>query len=215
MRGEGFGRGGAAGTGETGLQQVLIAGALIAQQADRGGLALHHGVAQQVGTRELATAQAHIHIEHVGAHVEDGGRRVGRHFGGGRGRRRGDDGHVAGSYGCGRGRNSRYSAGRRCGLRSGHVHLRHSASQRIGDPFVLRGLCRSGRSGGITRGVIGNPGLIVQQQGQAKACPQDGSQMFHGTGSIPPSLKGWQRRIRLVVSDSPFIGPCLSIASRA
>jgi hypothetical protein len=34
-----------------------------------------------------------------------------------------------------------------------------------------------------------------------------------GTGSYPPGLKGWHRRIRLTVSHKPFKKPCLKNAS--
>lgn len=37
----------------------------------------------------------------------------------------------------------------------------------------------------------------------------------HGTGSYPLPPHGWQRSRRLMASQSPFTGPCFSIAWRA
>ena len=52
------------------------------------------------------------------------------------------------------------------------------------------GLCRGGSSGGITRRVIGYPGLVVQQQGQAKADPENDAQMFSWYGVDPAFIEG-------------------------
>ena len=202
-------------TGQAGLQQVLVAGAVVAQQPDRRGLAFDDGIVQQVGALQLATAQVDVHVEHVGADVEH---RIAGGFGcrHRRGCRCADHRHIAACAN----RRHRRGAGCRsgcCGRRRlpWHRRLRHIGRQRVGALLGFGRLHGSGGSGRIARREVGNPGLVVQQQGQREADPENGSQVFHGTGSIPPSLKGWQRRILLVVSDSPFIGPCLSIASRA
>jgi hypothetical protein len=172
----------------------------VAQQLHGRGLALDQRILQQVGAHEIATAQAHVHIQHIGAHVQHGRCCECR-------------------FHCGRSRHGRYGAGTcgRCGCRSGFSgrRLRHRGRQRIAGFLFGRGLDRRLRSGRIALTELCGPGLVVHEQGQQEADPQNGAQVFHGTGSIPPSLKGWQRRIRLVVSDSPFSGPCLSIASCA
>ena len=39
--------------------------------------------------------------------------------------------------------------------------------------------------------------------------------MFYGTGSYPCPPQGWQRKILLIVRNSPLNGPCFLNASRA
>ena len=73
MGGIALGRGAGRGTGQAGLHGVLIARAVVAQQAYGRGLALHQRIVQQVGADQFATAQAHVDIQHVGAHVQHGG----------------------------------------------------------------------------------------------------------------------------------------------
>ena len=54
-----------------GLQHVLVAGAVGAQHPHDFGLALDHGILQQIGARELATDQPDVQVEHVGRDLDD------------------------------------------------------------------------------------------------------------------------------------------------
>src|SRR5690606_7175494 len=134
---------------------------------------------REVGAHQIGAAQADVHIEHIGAHIDDaggvsGGAGGGRGGGGIRGRR-GNHRHVAGV--CGRGNGGRTGGRRRAINRGGHF-----GGQRVVALLLFQRLALRLLDGRVPRAEFADPDLHIDQQDQRQADPQESTRIFHGTG---------------------------------